>query len=43
MYKCLKCGEKIPIKQLEKISCPVCGHRILIKERPKEIKEVDAN
>ncbi len=36
MYKCLKCGKNVDLKQAkEKIICPYCGYRILVKEPPK--------
>jgi len=36
MFKCLDCQKTISAEQLnEKIRCPYCGYRIMIKERPK--------
>jgi len=43
MYKCLKCGEKIDLKQIrEKIRCPYCGYRVIVKERPETVIRVKA-
>jgi DNA-directed RNA polymerase subunit RPC12/RpoP len=41
MYKCTVC-KKIIEKLGERTRCPYCGARILIKIRPKVIKEVVA-
>jgi len=41
MYKCIKCGKLIP-KIEEKVICPYCGYRILIKVRPEVVKRVQA-
>lgn len=38
MYKCLQCGKTIDLEQVkEKIRCPYCGYRIIIKQTPKTI------
>ncbi len=43
MYKCLKCAKEVDDDQLkEKIRCPFCGYRILMKERPKTSSKVSA-
>jgi len=44
MYKCLNCGKEIDLKQVkDKIRCPYCGYRILIKENPKNVVKVKAD
>jgi DNA-directed RNA polymerase subunit RPC12/RpoP len=41
MYKCILC-KKVIEKLGDKVRCPYCGGRILIKIRPKVVKEVVA-
>jgi DNA-directed RNA polymerase subunit RPC12/RpoP len=44
MYKCLKCGKEIELKQVkEKIRCPYCGYRTIVKHSPKKIIKVKAD
>ena len=44
MYRCVKCGKDIEIKQVkEKIRCPYCGYKIIIKETPKTFVKVKAD
>jgi len=44
MYKCLKCGKDIDLKQVkEKIRCPYCGYRTIFKQAPKTITKVKAD
>jgi DNA-directed RNA polymerase subunit P len=44
MYRCVKCGKDIEINQVkEKIRCPYCGYKIIIKETPKTIIKVKAD
>ncbi|NIM47378.1 MAG: DNA-directed RNA polymerase subunit P [Candidatus Aenigmarchaeota archaeon] len=44
MYKCLNCGKSIEKEQVrDKIRCPYCGYRVVIKETPKTIKKVKAD
>ncbi|MFQ6009838.1 MAG: DNA-directed RNA polymerase subunit P [Candidatus Aenigmatarchaeota archaeon] len=43
MYKCLQCGKTVDFETLkEKIRCPYCGYRILLKSRPKTTRKVSA-
>jgi len=42
MYKCCNCGKLIEPRAEEPIRCPFCGHKILLKERPKVVKKVKA-
>jgi len=42
MYKCLKCRKEIkPDEVRDKIRCPYCGYRILIKLRSKTVRKVE--
>jgi len=44
MYKCLKCGKEVDLKHVrEKVRCPYCGYRIVIKESPKTVVKVKAD
>ncbi|MBN2203151.1 MAG: DNA-directed RNA polymerase subunit P [Candidatus Aenigmarchaeota archaeon] len=44
MYKCLKCGEKVDMKQIkEKVRCPYCGYKIITKETPKNVVTVSSD
>jgi DNA-directed RNA polymerase subunit P len=41
MYVCQNCGKKI--EKIENfITCPYCGYKILVKERPPVVKKVKA-
>lgn len=41
MYKCLKCEKEIEMEQVkEKIRCPYCGYRTIMKQRPKKNTKV---
>ena len=41
MYKCLKCNKEIDLEQVvDKIRCPWCGYRIIMKQRPKKVTKV---
>lgn len=43
MYKCLSCGKDIELEQIkDKIRCPYCGYRIVVKQRPKTVSKVPA-
>jgi len=44
MYRCLKCGKDIDMKQVkDKIRCPYCGYRIIIKKAPTILVKVKAD
>ena len=46
VYECVKCGAKVPSKDLEMrgggVKCTYCGYRILRKIRPPIVKRVTA-
>lgn len=43
MYKCLNCRKSIDIEQIkEKIRCPYCGYKVVIKTPPKTVVKVQA-
>lgn len=43
MYKCLKCAKEIKSEELkERIRCPFCGYRIVLKKKPKKVIKVPA-
>lgn len=42
-FKCLNCQKSIKDEQIkEKIRCPFCGYRVLLKQRPKTRIKVKA-
>lgn len=42
-YVCVSCEEEVEINPVEdKIICPSCSHRVLLKERPEQDKTVKA-
>ena len=44
MYKCLNCAKEIELKQVkDKIRCPYCGYRILVKESPTKLVKSKAD
>jgi DNA-directed RNA polymerase subunit P len=44
MYKCLNCGKKVELKQIkEKIRCPYCGYKIILKETPNTVIKVKSD
>jgi DNA-directed RNA polymerase subunit RPC12/RpoP len=44
MYKCLNCGKEIDQKQVrEKIRCPYCGYKIILKEGATTVVKVKAD
>ena len=46
VYECVRCGAKVPLRDLELrgggIKCTSCGYRILRKVRPPIVKRVPA-
>jgi DNA-directed RNA polymerase subunit RPC12/RpoP len=42
MYKCLGCGRAVDIdlSKATKIICPLCGYRILEKDRPEIARKI---
>jgi DNA-directed RNA polymerase subunit RPC12/RpoP len=42
-YKCVKCEQEVEIDPVEeKIICPKCSHRVLLKMRSDNPKKVEA-
>lgn len=42
-YRCVKCEEEVSINPVEeKIICPNCSHRVLLKARPENPSTVEA-
>ena len=42
-YVCVKCNKEIDIDPIhDKINCPHCSGRIVLKKRPEQTKEVKA-
>lgn len=41
-YVCYNCNEKLGMEDAQKVRCPYCGSKILIKKRPKITKIVKA-
>lgn len=42
-YVCVSCEEEVEINPVEdKIICPSCSHRVLLKKRPEQDKTVKA-
>jgi DNA-directed RNA polymerase subunit RPC12/RpoP len=42
-YKCVKCEQEVEINPVEeKIICPKCSHRVLLKMRSDNPKKVEA-
>ena len=43
VYRCLKCGKTVELDlRYERVRCPYCGYKILVKVRPPVIKRVKA-
>ncbi|MBI5060703.1 MAG: DNA-directed RNA polymerase subunit P [Candidatus Aenigmarchaeota archaeon] len=40
MYRCLKCRKTFELE--DRIRCPYCGYRIIVKARPPVLKRVVA-
>ncbi len=42
-YRCLKCGKVVQVDlRYEKVRCPFCGNKVLVKVRPPVIKRLKA-
>lgn len=42
-YVCVKCEQQVDIDPVEeKIICPKCSHRVLLKARPEDPDHVEA-
>ncbi len=42
-YRCLKCGRVVNVDlRYERVRCPYCGYKILVKVRPPVVKHVKA-
>jgi DNA-directed RNA polymerase subunit RPC12/RpoP len=42
-YKCVKCEEEVDIDPVnEKVICPKCSHRVLLKMRSEDTTRVEA-
>ncbi|MBR9682105.1 MAG: DNA-directed RNA polymerase subunit P [Candidatus Aenigmarchaeota archaeon] len=43
MYICLSCKKEIEFDEIrDKIRCPYCGYKVIMKQRPKTITKVPA-
>jgi DNA-directed RNA polymerase subunit P len=43
MYLCLSCKKEIEYEQIkDKIRCPFCGYKVIMKKRPKIVTKVPA-
>lgn len=42
-YRCSRCKRDVELDEYSGVRCPYCGHRVLLKERSGDIKEVDVN
>jgi len=40
-YKCSRCKRDVGLEEYAGVRCPYCGHRVLLKERSPDVKEVD--
>ena len=40
-YKCSRCKRDVQLDEYSGVRCPFCGHRILLKERSGDIKEIE--
>ncbi|MFB6199471.1 MAG: DNA-directed RNA polymerase subunit P [Candidatus Nanohaloarchaea archaeon] len=42
-YVCVKCEEEVELDPVnDKIICPNCSHRVLLKKRPEDPVDVEA-
>lgn len=42
-FVCVKCEEEVDLDPVEeKIICPKCSHRVLLKKSPETAREVEA-
>ncbi|MBR9679876.1 MAG: DNA-directed RNA polymerase subunit P [Candidatus Altiarchaeota archaeon] len=42
-YRCIRCGKMVGINiSYDRVRCPFCGYKILVKTRPAAIKTVKA-
>jgi DNA-directed RNA polymerase subunit P len=42
-YKCSRCKRDVELDEYGGVRCPFCGHRVLLKERSRDVKEVDVS
>ena len=40
-YKCSRCKRDVELDEYAGVRCPYCGHRVLLKERAGDVKEVE--
>ncbi|PSQ39751.1 DNA-directed RNA polymerase subunit P [Halobacteriales archaeon SW_5_70_135] len=40
-YKCSRCKRDVELDEYGGVRCPYCGHRVLLKERGRDITEID--
>jgi DNA-directed RNA polymerase, subunit P (EC 2.7.7.6) len=40
-YKCSRCKRDVQLDEYGGVRCPYCGHRVLLKERSADVKEVE--
>ena len=39
-YKCSRCKRDVELDEYGGVRCPYCGHRVLLKERSRDVKTV---
>ena len=42
-YKCSRCKRDVSLDEYGGVRGPYCGHRVLLKERSRDIKTVQVN
>ncbi|MBR9681622.1 MAG: DNA-directed RNA polymerase subunit P [Candidatus Altiarchaeota archaeon] len=43
IYRCFKCGKRVDVDlRYERVRCPFCGYKILVKMRAPAVKTVKA-